>query len=220
LASCSDTLGVLRLSLVIGSLACAGLAGEADAKVFHSRKDAIALAFPTADRIEKETHILSAAQTEAVERLARARVDKKLVTIFTAWDGEEIQGYAHVDVHTVRTHPAALLVVLTPAGGVRSVRILAFHEPLDYLPSEKWYQNFVGSDSSDALRVGRDVHGVVNATLSAHAAADSVRRALAYHAVLIAKEPVRSPNDSESQDPNQQLTEQPNQKLNQKREEP
>ena len=47
MASCSDTLGVLRLCLVIGSLACVGLAGEADAKVFHSRKDAIALAFPT-----------------------------------------------------------------------------------------------------------------------------------------------------------------------------
>ena len=79
------------------------------------------------------------------------------------------------------------MVVLTPAGNVRSVRILAFHEPLDYMPSEKWYGQFVGKTRKDALRVGGDVHGVVNATLSTRAASDSVRRTLAYHAVLIAK---------------------------------
>jgi hypothetical protein len=87
------------------------------------------------------------------------------------------------------------MIVLTPGGEVRSVRILAFHEPLDYLPTDRWYDQFVGKTREDALRVGRDVHGVVGATLSARAAADGVRRMLAYWEVLL------RPADDESVDP-------------------
>ena len=67
----------------------------------------------------------------------------------------------------------------------RRCRILAFHEPLDYLPTNRWYSQFSGKTGQDLLRVGRDVHGVVGATLSARAAADGVRRMLAYWEVLL-----------------------------------
>jgi transcriptional regulator of nitric oxide reductase len=155
------------------------------AKVFYSRQEAIALAFPDADRVDKQTIILTPAQATAIEARSRAKLDSKLVTIFTAWRGEEVLGYAHIDLHTVRTHASALLVVLNPGGDVRAVRILAFHEPLDYLPSKKWYAQFAGKTGEDRLRVGSDVHGVVSATLSTRAATDGIRRALAYHALLI-----------------------------------
>ena len=157
----------------------------ADAKVFYSRQEAIALAFPDADRVDKKTTILTADQLAAIEEAGRVKVESKLVTIFTAYRGDEILGYVHIDVQTVRTHAAALMVVINPEGDVRSVRILAFHEPLDYLPSEKWYAQFAGKTRKDRLRIGGDVHGVVNATLSTRAATDGIRRALAYHAVLI-----------------------------------
>ncbi len=174
---------------LIGVLAAFSFAATtAEAKVFQARQEALEQAFPDADRIEKDTIILSQDQVTAIESAARAAVHTKLITIFTAWKGDEVLGYAHIDVHTVRTHPSALLVVWLPDGTVRSVRILAFHEPLDYLPAEKWYAQFEGTDGDDKLRVGGDIHGVVNATLSTRVAAASVRRALAYHAVLIAPE--------------------------------
>lgn len=156
-----------------------------DAKVFHTRQDAIALAFPGADRVEKKTTILSPEQAAEIEDRSRTKLDSKLVTIFTAWRSDELLGYVNIDVHTVRTHASALMVVLNPSGEVRSVRLLAFHEPLDYMPSEKWYAQFAGKTREDRLRVGGDVHGVVNATLSTRAASDGIRRVLAYHAVLI-----------------------------------
>jgi hypothetical protein len=62
---------------------------------------------------------------------------------------------------------------------------LAFHEPLDYLPTDRWYGQFSGKTKADRLRVGGDVHGVVGATLSAQAAARGVRRMLAYWEVLL-----------------------------------
>ena len=161
----------------------------AGATVFHSQKEAIALAFPDAERIEDETFVLTAEQARRVEELAKAPVETKLVRIWRGLRGEEVQGYALIDVHTVRTHPEAFMVVLSPEGSVRSVRILAFHEPLDYLPAERWYRQFDGRSLGDALRVGGDVHGIVGATLSAQATAQGVRRALALYRVLIGKEP-------------------------------
>jgi Na+-translocating ferredoxin:NAD+ oxidoreductase RnfG subunit len=182
-ASRSSALGgclVLLLALTV--------AQTAGAKVFHSQKEALALAFPDAESTEVETHVLTAEQARRVEELARAPVETKLVRIWRGMRGGAVQGYALIDVHTVRTHPEAFLVVLTPEGSVRSVRILAFHEPLDYLPSERWYQQFDGKTRGDALRVGGDVHGIVGATLSAQATAQGVRRALALFQVLIRKE--------------------------------
>jgi Na+-translocating ferredoxin:NAD+ oxidoreductase RnfG subunit len=85
----------------------------------------------------------------------------------------------------VRTQPEALLVVLGPEGGLRSVRVLAFHEPLDYLPSGRWYEQFGGKSADDAFRVGHDVHGIMGATLSARASAEAVRRSLACYEVLV-----------------------------------
>jgi Na+-translocating ferredoxin:NAD+ oxidoreductase RnfG subunit len=187
-ASCSDAAASARLlALAAGLLVL--LAAPASATVFHSRQEALELAFPAADRIAKQTFILDEAQVEAVEAASRSKLESKLVTLWTAFRGDERLGTAHVDVHVVRTHPEAVLVVLTPEGVVRSVRVIAFHEPLDYLPAARWYEQLAGRTRGDALRVGGDVHAVVGATLSAHAAVDSVRRALAYHALLIERTP-------------------------------
>jgi Na+-translocating ferredoxin:NAD+ oxidoreductase RnfG subunit len=180
-----------RSSLPFGCLAllCAfAAATPSAAKVFHSQEEAIGLAFPGADRVEDETYVLSAEQAKRVEELAKAPVESRLVRVWRGLRDGQVQGYAMIDVHTVRTHPEAFMVVLSPEGSVRSVRILAFHEPLDYLPSERWYRQFDGKVQADALRVGGDVHGIVGATLSAQATTQGVRRALALYRVLIAKE--------------------------------
>jgi Na+-translocating ferredoxin:NAD+ oxidoreductase RnfG subunit len=169
----------LAISLVLSS------SDAASAKVFASQNQALADAFPNASRIERRTILIRKRDAEKITAITHAEVESKLVVIHTAFKEAELLGYAHIDVHNVRTKPEAFMVVLKPDGSVRSVRILAFHEPLDYLPTERWYRQFAGKSRKDALRVGGDVHGVVGATLSARAAADGVRRMLAYWEVLL-----------------------------------
>ena len=110
------------------------------------------------------------------------------MTDHTGWRGDTVLGFAVIDVHDVRTLPEAFMVVLTPEGKVRSLRILAFHEPLDYLPPQRWYDQFEGKDLDQPLKLGDDVHGVIGATLSARATTYGVRRALALYRVLLAGE--------------------------------
>lgn len=174
-------LGCVSLVLILGM---AG-AGASSAKVFASQNQALAEAFPEATRIERDTRVLGASDVEQIEDLTKEKLEKRILVLHTAYRDDVILGYAQIDVHNVRTKSEAFMVVLDPEGETRSVRILAFHEPLDYLPTNRWYGQFAGKTGADSLRVGRDVHGVVGATLSARAAADGVRRMLAYWKVLL-----------------------------------
>ena len=164
---------------------CLAPAGVVSAKVFASQQEALAESFPTASRIDRRTVILRKKDAAKIAAITHEEVQAKVVVLHSAYKDDELLGYAHIDVHNVRTKPEALMIVLTPDGTVRSVRMLAFHEPLDYMPTDRWYAQFVGKTNQHGLRVGGDVHGVVGATLSARAAADGVRRMLAYWEVLL-----------------------------------
>jgi transcriptional regulator of nitric oxide reductase len=177
--------GFRRIGTAIFAALCLA-SGAAHAKVFYSRSEALALAFPGADRIDEKSILLEDEQATRIEQLAKSRLESRLVRINTGYRGAELLGYAFIDVHTVRTLPEAILVVLTPGGEVRTVRVLAFHEPLEYMPSARWYQQFEQKTLASPLRLGGDVHAIVGATLSSRAATEGVRRALALYQIVLA----------------------------------
>ncbi len=164
------------------------VAVNANAKVFYSQSEALALAFPDAEEVESNTFVLDDHQVERIESLAKCELGSKLVKIYTGMREGKVLGYALIDVHNVRTLPEAFMVVLNPAGEVRSLRVLAFHEPLEYKPTNRWYSQFDNRSIEAPLRVGGDIHGVVGATLSTRATTRGVRRALAYYEVLLQSE--------------------------------
>jgi Na+-translocating ferredoxin:NAD+ oxidoreductase RnfG subunit len=175
---------LLRTAAITAALCLA--TGAAHAKVFYSKSEALKLAFPDAERVDEKSLLLDDEQAGQIERLAKSRLESRLVRIYTGYRGDELQGYAFIDVHTVRTLPEGFLVVLTPKGEVRTVRVLAFHEPLEYMPSARWYEQFEHKTIESPLRLGGDVHAIAGATLSSRAATDGVRRALALYQVVIA----------------------------------
>ncbi len=174
-----------KLALLALLLALPCFSGEAGAKVFHTREEALALAFPNADRVEDETLVLGDAQAQRVEELARCPLESRVVRIYRGYRGPELLGYAFIDVHNVRTLSEAFLVVLNPQGEVRDLRLLAFHEPLDYMPAERWYAQFEQKSLAQPLRVDGDIHGIMGASLSTRATAGGVRRALAVYQVVV-----------------------------------
>jgi hypothetical protein len=167
------------------------LASGARGEVFASANEALAAAFPGA-RIEKRAVLLSEEQVLAVEQRAQAKLESRIATLHTAWQGDRVLGYAFVDVHQVRTLPEALLVVISPEGRVVQTRMLAFHEPHDYLPPARWLKQFEQRELTPELRVGGTVHGIAGATLSTRAVTNSVRRALALYEVLAAPAAARA----------------------------
>jgi hypothetical protein len=170
---------------VLALLLMLAVATPAAAEVFLSQREALALAFPDADRIEKKSSVLSELQVQTVERLTGAKLESKLVTLHAGWRAEQLLGYALIDVHVVRTLPEAFLVVLSPDGRVVNLQLLAFYEPSEYKPSARFLAQFDARELGPELRLGGAIHGIAGSSLSARAVTTGVRRSLALYQVLV-----------------------------------
>lgn len=176
-----------RTVLVLIVLSC--LPAGARAAVYASQEGALAEAFPDADRIEPRSFVLDDSQAAAIEARAQVKLERRIWTIHEACRGDTLLGFAVIDVHTVRTLPEGLLIVLSPDGRLRSVRILAFHEPSEYQPPARWLEQLEGRELSPELHLHRGIHALAGATLSSEAVMRSVRTVLALHEVAIARSP-------------------------------
>lgn len=172
---------VQGLWLVLAFVAVSTAAG---AEVFASKREALEQAFPAADSIERHTLVLDDAQARAIEKKAHGELESRLATIHSAILDGRVVGYAIIDVHTVRTFPEAFLVVLDLEGRVVKTRILAFYEPPEYLPPERWLAQFDARRLEPSLSLGGSIHGIAGATLSSQAVTKGVRRALALYEIF------------------------------------
>jgi len=178
LAWSSSRIAAGAVAIVAATLVLAPRAGAA---VYASQEQALADAFPDAERIEPRRVVLDDAQVAAIEADALVKLTRRIWTIYEAHRGGALLGLAVIDVHTVRTVPEALLVVLRPEGSLRSVRVLAFHEPSEYQPPARWLAQLEGRSLSPELNLHRGLHALAGATLSSQAVVRSVRTVLALY---------------------------------------
>jgi hypothetical protein len=159
------------------------LAGISSSAALISVEEALGSAFPGASH-ERETVFLTEAQLEHVQRAAGHRPKSAMVTRFRVVSGNTTIGWAYLDTHRVRTLPETLMVIIDPSGSVQRVEVVAFREPLDYLPPRSWYAQFDGHELGDDLELKRLIRPITGATLTARATTDAVRRLLAVHSAI------------------------------------
>lgn len=164
-------------SLLRAALAVAALAGPAPARAEPRSREAEALRaiFPEAERFESRDLLLDDEAAARLAELARARVADRLVTFYTARRGGEVAGYAAVHTHVVRTKRETFAIAFEPDGRIRRIVILAFLEPPEYQPAERWLAQLQGKGEKDRLAVGDDLLPIAGATLSARGIAERSR---------------------------------------------
>jgi Na+-translocating ferredoxin:NAD+ oxidoreductase RnfG subunit len=165
--------------LLVGLL----LTPAALAGVLVGQDEALEEAFPGAV-LQRRTAFLDAEQVEEIEKMAGSSLDSRVVTYYRGEQDGELQGTAYFDVHQVRTLPETLMVVVAADGTLAKIEILSFDEPPDYLPGERWLQQFDGRGLDDDLAMKRGIRGITGATLSSRAVTEAVRRVLATHELL------------------------------------
>ena len=169
-------------------LCLTSLAAVSEAKVFSSRQEAVKNAFPEADNVQTRTVILTDEQRQQIERLATVPFDSKIITLYTAYQGTDIIGYSVIETRVIRTLPGSFLVALSPTGEVKTVMAVAFHEPEEYLPTERWLRQFDHKSLRPELQVQKDIRGIAGATLSSQAVTNAVRSVLAFFQVVVREE--------------------------------
>jgi electron transport complex protein RnfG len=166
-------------------LLCAG----ASATLLISPVEAMQRTFGMQSTVTKKNTLLTSEQADAVTRRAALKLETKIYRIYTATlDGKSV-GYGVLITRKVRQKDAAVLYMITPDGAIKSIEIIAFNEPPEYMPQGSYLKQFEGKKESGGLRVGKDIPTISGATLSARNITDGARLALAVFETVIGKHP-------------------------------
>jgi electron transport complex protein RnfG len=148
-----------------------------------SREEALKAGFPGA-KIQTSMIFLDEVEMKEAARLSGTKIETPMVARYEAIvDGKQV-GRAYLDTHVVRTKKESLLILLNADGTVKRIEMVAFLEPHDYIPPDKWYEQFEKKRLNENLRLKKDIPAVTGATLTSQATTDAVRRILAIDQIL------------------------------------
>ena len=177
------TMKLLKFMLLLGLLTAVS---SSFATVFYSKNEAMELAFGKGTPVEQLALFPDEQQMAQIQQLAKVKLESGLFTFYVGKNQDKILGYAAIETSTVRTKPETLMIVLTPEGDLRNVYTLAFHEPPEYMPPERWFEQLYKRPLAD-MDFNKGVDGISGATLSTRASIDSIRKVMAIYQVLVKK---------------------------------
>ncbi|MEJ5173635.1 MAG: FMN-binding protein [Hydrogenothermaceae bacterium] len=127
--------------------------------------------------IEVKNIVIPHSVIEKLQRDHNVKLDSRIVTFYIVKKDGKVIAYGYVDIHTVRTKPEAVLYTITPDGKIDIVEVLAFNEPLEYLPEESWFKQFSKKDEN-SLKFKKDIQNLTGATLTSRAITENGRKAI------------------------------------------
>jgi len=156
------------------------------AKLLISPFDAMILNFGEDILIHKKSILLSSKEAKEITKLAGIKLKTKLYKTFVAKKDGIIIGYGILALYKVRSKNTAVLSIIALDGKLKTLEIIAFNEPMEYIPSKRWIQIFHDKHLSPSLALGKDIHSISGATMSARAVVKASRIALAVYKVRFA----------------------------------
>jgi len=153
--------------------------------------DAIKQSYPQEGvHITKKNLLLKKKEAAEVSQRAKVKLQSKIYRIFKVDDANTTRAFGVLITKKVRSKNAAILYLIeTQKSSIESIEIVAFHEPLEYVPSATWLKQFYGKTQEDALRVGNNIPTITGATMSARTLTDSARLALAIYEIVLKGKP-------------------------------
>ncbi|QPJ66331.1 MAG: FMN-binding protein [Candidatus Nitrohelix vancouverensis] len=155
---------------------------EFSLQVYLSKKQALELAFPGADSIEKKKIWLTEAQREAISTISLLKVDDRRMDFYIGMKSGKAMGYMVIENIIGKSFPITFMIVMNVDGTVRDVEIMVYREPRGYeVRSESFMSQFFGRDAEFDYR---EINSITGATLSVRAITKGVRKATASFKVL------------------------------------
>ena len=168
---------VFLAALCIGGLGAQG-------KVFLTPAEALELAFPKC-KFERQTHVLTKSMQAEIRKRSGQKSPRSLLYVYEARKDGKPAGFVYFDRHRVRSKKELLMVAVDLKARVSRVEVVAFEEPVDYMPRGIWYDQFIKVPLSNDLSVKTGmIKPVAGCTLTVNATVETARRLLASHALL------------------------------------
>lgn len=155
------------------------------AKVLTSPIDAMKYTYGDDAVITKKNILLSKSKTKIIEKNAQSKLSSKIFRIFKATKENQTLGYGILVNKKVRSKNAVVLYFISNNGILKGIEVIAFNEPLEYLPSKNWNSQFENIDTTTMLYASKEIPTITGATLSARSITDASRIAFSLYNELL-----------------------------------
>jgi len=153
-----------------------------DVQVYLMKKQAFEIAFPGADKVDREKKWLTDEQKKAIGDLCLQNIKTNRMTFYVGKRDGVPMGYAIIDHEIGKSFPITFMVVLNMDGSVRDVEIMVYREPRGWeVRYPSFMDQFTGKNADTDYRI---IHSITGATLSVRAMVKGVSRATAAYKVL------------------------------------
>ena len=153
-----------------------------DVQVYLTKKQAFEIAFPGADKVDREKKWRTDEQKKAIGDLCLQNIKTNRMTFYVGKRDGIPMGYAIIDHEIGKSFPITFMVVLNMDGSVRDVEILVYREPRGWeVRYPSFMDQFTGKNADTDYRI---IHSITGATLSVLAMVKGVSRATAAYKVL------------------------------------
>ena len=158
------------------------------AKVLTSPVDAMKYAYGQNSEISKKNILLSSEEDTKISQEAKVTLDTKIYRIFKAVANNKTLGYGILINKKVRSKNAVVLYMITKESILKSIEIIAFNEPEEFLPTKEWSSQFKNIPTTKMLRLSKEIPTITGATLSARSVTDGSRVAFAIYNEILKNE--------------------------------
>ena len=153
-----------------------------DVQVYLTKKQAFEIAFPGADKVDREKKWLTDEQKKAIGELCLQSIKTNRITFHVGKRGGVPLGYAIIDHEIGKSFPITFMTILNKDGTVRDVEIMVYREPRGWeVRYPSFMDQFTGRTADSDFRT---VNSITGATLSVRAMVRGVSRATAAYKVL------------------------------------
>jgi len=155
------------------------------AKMLVSPFDIMKAAYGQTTEISKKNILLKKSQLKKIQQNAKAKIKSKIFRVFKAVSKGETLGFGILVNRKVRSKNAAILYIISKDSVLKSIEIIAFNEPMEYIPSRTWIKQFENISTDKRLRISKEIPTITGATLSARSIVDGSRVAFAFYEEIL-----------------------------------
>lgn len=152
--------------------------------VLMAHSEALKTAFGTTT-VERRTAFLTLDQLAKINSLLKSKFDSRVVSYYLNKDAAGIPTYAFFDRVSASEHQITLMVLIKSDGTVKTLRIMAFYDSEDYMPSNQWLARFEGVRLKTLSWNRTGINNTPGALLVADAITENVQHLLAAFEVIV-----------------------------------
>ena len=156
-----------------------GVASAAGADTLLTEQQALKILFPKSASVDAQAKSLTPAQRDNLQKKTGLHFPENEYRCVVSQGKQGPDGYAVIMNEIGKHEFITFIVSVNPKGEVRDVAVMEYRETRGGEVQEKRFlQQFHGKKLSDPIAVDRDIMNYTGATLSSHAIATGVKKAL------------------------------------------